>query len=99
MRIRLVGHGIRKAKVLLSRPDAHLTLLLGVDLSRYLHGVPLKAVEAHKMVRDRREVAAEGVQVGGAVQGVPRFVRLSSKWFSQSMTAFASISPTSMPLK
>lgn len=51
--IRFVCHGIREAKVLLPRPDAHLALLLGADLPCDLHRVPLKAIEAHQMVHDR----------------------------------------------
>lgn len=67
VRIRLVGHGIREAKVLLSCPEVHLALLFGADLPCDLHRVPLKAVEAHQMVHDRGELAAKGVQVGGSV--------------------------------
>lgn len=52
--MRFLGHGVLEVKVLLSRPDAHLALLLGADLPRDLHRIPLKAIEAHQMVHDRR---------------------------------------------
>lgn len=67
VRIRLIGYGIRESKVLFSRPNIHLALLLGADLSCNLHGISLEAVEAHQVVHDRRELAAKGVQVGGCV--------------------------------
>lgn len=63
MGIGFVCDRVGEAQVLLLGPNAHFALLLRPDLPGDADVVARESVEAHEMVHDRRQLAAERVQV------------------------------------
>ena len=69
--LRLVGHRIGEAQILLARPEEHLAALGRAHARGLRAGVALEAVVAHGMVEDGGELVVHRAQIGWRVGLAP----------------------------